>query len=155
MTHSFFNLGTAGSALLGGTAGLQIFSAFTANQAIEQGLDLQEKAFQNQIKENRAATDLQTIQRFRQMRITLSANEASAAVRGISAASPTFKFIQEKNFSRFNEAEHVSQLNEKFRERRILEQQRINRLKANAQEDRNIFGAILGVAEIAATIILL
>ena len=136
-------------------AGINILGAYFASEEAEKGLSLQKGAYQEQIDALRTQTNEQTFQRFKQLRETLSANIASSSVRGVAGSSPTFMMVQQKNFSRFNHAEDISQLNLTLKTRAIEQEEAIAEQKTEASEEGYWIGAIGSVLSFAAIAIMM
>ncbi len=129
----------AASILGGGASGLEALQI----ENIGAGEKAQVGQIQDEQLQQRMAAEEQSIQRNKQLEKVLGAANAQSAARGISAASGSFKAVQEQSIQTGITADRVSDLNLELKENRLRTQ--IDSVHKKAQADR--FNSLLDFGE--------
>lgn len=132
--------------------GFKILGFGIAQADISKGLGLQEQSLDDMAEEVKFKTNVETIQRYKNLQETIGANVASAAARGISTASSTFKAIGTENYGTFNMDERYAQANQALQLRRIEAQKMIAEQNAQNARESSFFDTITGILGAAAMI---
>ena len=132
--------------------GFKLLGFGFSQASISKGLDLQEQSLDEMAEQVKLKTNVETIQRYKTLQETIGANVASAASRGISTASGTFKAINSTNYGVFNTDERYAQANQAMQLRRIEAEKMMAEQRASNAEWGSFFDTVTGVLGAAAMI---